>query len=112
MASFSGTGRNNHMASRGLWHFMGARTRRSLALSWSALFVLSLLLQYFSFAAAPSALAAHGNPPGLFELDGNAIDQPATGADWQNGAEGSADQFFAGADTEASANDTTYFTTG
>jgi uncharacterized repeat protein (TIGR01451 family) len=59
------------MASRGLWHFMGARTRRSLALSWSALFVLSLLLQYFSFALAPSALAVHNE--GLFELDGDTI---------------------------------------
>jgi uncharacterized repeat protein (TIGR01451 family) len=98
------------MASRGLWHFMGARTRRGLALSWSALFVLSLLLQYFSFALAPAALGAHD--VGLFELDGNAIDQAAAGADWQNGAEGSADQFFVGADKEASANDTTYFTTG
>ena len=59
------------MASRGLWHFMGARTRRGLALSWSALFVLSLLLQYFSFALAPSALAVHDE--GLFELDGDTI---------------------------------------
>ncbi|HLO34976.1 MAG TPA: hypothetical protein VK194_02800 [Candidatus Deferrimicrobium sp.] len=98
------------MASRGLWQFMSRRTRRGLALSWSALFVLSLLLQYFTFALAPSALAAHLE--GIFELDGNAIDQPAAGADWQNGAEGSADQFFAGAATEASANDNSYFTTG
>jgi uncharacterized repeat protein (TIGR01451 family) len=98
------------MASRGIWHFMSARTRRGLALSWSALFVLSLLLQYFSFALAAPALAAHD--VGLFELDGNATDQAAAGADWQNGAEGSADQFFAGANTEASANDVTYFTTG
>jgi uncharacterized repeat protein (TIGR01451 family) len=98
------------MASRGIWHFMSARTRRGLALSWSALFVFSLLLQYFSFALAAPALAAHD--VGLFELDGNATDQATAGADWQNGAEGSADQFFAGANTEASANDTTYFTTG
>ena len=60
------------MASRGLWHFMGARTRRSLALSWSALFVLSLLLQYFSFALASPIKAAVGS--NLFELDGNAVD--------------------------------------
>jgi hypothetical protein len=59
------------MASRGLWHFMSARTRRSLALSWSALFVLSLLLQYFSFALASPALAVHDE--GLFELDGDTI---------------------------------------
>ena len=68
------------MASRGLWHFMGARTRRSLALSWSALFVLSLLLQYFSFALASPALAVHDE--GLFELDGNATGQAAPGDDW------------------------------
>ena len=68
------------MASRGLWHFMSARTRRSLALSWSALFIVSLLLQYFSFALASPALAVHDD--GLFELDGNAIDQAAAGDDW------------------------------
>ena len=98
------------MSSRGLWHVMSARKRRGLALSWSALFVLSLLMQYFSFAVASPTLAAHNT--GLFELDGNAIDQPAPGADWENGAEGSADQFFAGQASEASANDSTYFTTG
>jgi uncharacterized repeat protein (TIGR01451 family) len=70
------------MASRGLWRLMGARTRRSLALSWSALFVLSLLLQYFSFALAPAALA---EPPGggTFQLEGNAVDDGA-GDDWAN----------------------------
>ncbi|HEX2753921.1 MAG TPA: hypothetical protein VHM48_00570, partial [Candidatus Limnocylindrales bacterium] len=71
------------MASRGLWHFMGARTRRSLALSWSALFVLSLLLQYFTFALAPAALAVHDED--LFELDGNALNDAAvTGDDWNS----------------------------
>ena len=44
------------MASRGIWHFMSARTRWSLALSWTALFALSLLLQYFSLAMASPAL--------------------------------------------------------
>ena len=34
------------MGSRGVWTFMSARTRRSLTLTWTALFVLSLLLQY------------------------------------------------------------------
>ena len=47
------------MRSRGVWTFMGARTRRSLTLTWTALFVLSLLLQYASFAAAPAVLAVH-----------------------------------------------------
>ena len=69
------------MRSRGVWTFMSARTRRSLTLSWTALFVLSLLLQYFSFAAAPSALAVHDE--GLFELDGNVANDPAVaGDDW------------------------------
>src|SRR6188508_2618491 len=98
------------MASRGIWAFMGARTRRSLTLTWTALFVLSLLLQYFSFAAAPPALAAHD--VGLFELDGNADDQAAAGADWENGPEGASDSFFVGAASEAPANDNTFFTTG
>jgi uncharacterized repeat protein (TIGR01451 family)/fimbrial isopeptide formation D2 family protein len=83
-----------------------------LTLTWTALFVLSLLLQYFSFAAAPPALAAHGNPPGLFELDGNADDQAAAGADWEGGPEGALDSFFAGADTEEADVDVTYFTGG
>jgi uncharacterized repeat protein (TIGR01451 family) len=89
---------------------MSSRTKRSLALTWTALFVLSLLLQYFSFAVAQPALAAHD--VGLFELDGNAVDEAKAGADWENGAEGSADQFFVGAASEAEANDSTYFTTG
>ena len=70
------------MASRGIWHFMSARTRRSLTLTWTALFVLSLLLQYFSFAAAPPALAAHET--GLFELDGDATASADPGDDWDN----------------------------
>ena len=75
------------MSSRGLWRFMGARTRRGLALSWSALFVLSLLLQYFSFALAPAALAVHDE--GLFELDGDTIANNAAppigpAEDWDN----------------------------
>ncbi|MEA2518707.1 MAG: hypothetical protein QOF49_787, partial [Chloroflexota bacterium] len=75
------------MASRGIWHFMSARTRRGLALSWSALFVLSMLLQYFSFAVA-SPVAAYVGPAGgtstLFELDGNAVDNSPAGRpdDW------------------------------
>ena len=55
--------------SRGIWLYMSARTRRSLTLLWTALFVLSLGLQYMTFAAPQSALAVHDE--GLFELDGN-----------------------------------------
>jgi uncharacterized repeat protein (TIGR01451 family) len=52
-----------------------------MALSWSALFVLSLLLQYMAFATAPVALAVHDD--GLFELDGNAVSSGAVpGDDW------------------------------
>ena len=74
---------------------------------WVALFVLSLLMQYASFAAAPPALAAHNE--GLFELDGNAEASAAPGDDWSNPAN-AADFFFAGEATEAADNDTTYFT--
>jgi uncharacterized repeat protein (TIGR01451 family) len=71
------------MKSRGLWRVMGARTKRSLALSWSALFVLSLLLQYFTFAFASPALAVHDE--GLFELDGNTANNAAVaGDDWDS----------------------------
>ncbi|HEV8546054.1 MAG TPA: hypothetical protein VGQ64_07150 [Candidatus Limnocylindrales bacterium] len=71
------------MGSRGIWHFMSARTRRSLTLTWTALFVLSLLLQYFSFAMASPALAVHDE--GLFELDGNtANDAAVAGDDWDS----------------------------
>jgi uncharacterized repeat protein (TIGR01451 family) len=57
---------------------MSARARRGLALSWTALFVLSLLLQYFTFATASGALAA-----GIgVDLDQWANQAPAG---WQNG---------------------------
>ena len=71
------------MGSRGIWTFMSARTRRSLTLTWTALFVLSLLLQYFSFAAAAPVLAVHDE--GLFELDGNTVNAGGTpGDDWDS----------------------------
>ena len=81
------------MASRGIWHFMSARTRRSLALSWSALFVLSLLLQYFSFAVASPVTAANatGNKLlGGFEIDGDLFSgtMSPSGDDWAKGATG------------------------
>lgn len=72
------------MASRGLWRLMSARTRRTLTVSWTALFILSLLMQYFAFTvAAPATLAVHDE--GLFELDGNTVNNPAvTGDDWDS----------------------------
>ena len=96
--------------SRGLWFAMNARTRKSLTLLWTALFLFSLALQSVQLATPASTLAAHNE--GIFELDGNADDSGAAGADWENGPEGSLDSFFAGAASETAANDSTYFTGG
>jgi uncharacterized repeat protein (TIGR01451 family) len=99
------------MASRGIWHFMGARTRRSLALTWSGLFVLSLLLQYFSFALASPALAVHDE--GLFELDGNATDTnpPEPDDDW-NSLNHAIDSVFIPGSVEKDGADVTYYSGG
>jgi uncharacterized repeat protein (TIGR01451 family) len=70
------------MLSRGALGLASPRVRRGLALSWSALFILSLLLQYATFALAPSALAVHDE--GKFELDGNAVSGGAPGEDWDH----------------------------
>src|SRR4051794_39801876 len=78
------------MASRGIWWYMSARTRKSLTLFWTALFVCSLLMQYMSFASATPVKAVHDE--GLFELDGNATNDAAVlGDDWNShpGATGS-----------------------
>ena len=92
------------MASRGLWHVMSARQRRSLALSWSALFVLSLLMQYFNFALASPALAVHET--NLFELDGNAQNDPAVaGDDWNSHPGATGNRFTFIPDTFNSSND-------
>ncbi|HEX5015488.1 MAG TPA: DUF11 domain-containing protein [Candidatus Limnocylindrales bacterium] len=96
------------MEARGVWHAMGARTRRGIVLAWTALFVFSLLLQYFAFAATP-VLAVHDDS---FQLDGNAIDDPGNPPDdWATlvGGGGSADAF-SGIIHEAP--DSTIFTTG
>src|SRR5436190_18375339 len=69
---YLGDRRSGQMASRGLWRLMSARTRRLLTVSWSAFFLLSLMLQYFAFAIASPVAAQVGN--NLFELDGNAVD--------------------------------------
>jgi uncharacterized repeat protein (TIGR01451 family) len=90
---------------------MNARTRRSLTLLWTALFLFSLALQSVQLATPAPALAAHLED--IFELDANAIDDPANEPDddW-NSLNHALDTFFAGAATEAAANDTTYFTGG
>jgi uncharacterized repeat protein (TIGR01451 family) len=66
------------MLSRGALGLASSRVRRGVVLSWSTLFILSLLLQYATFALAPAALAVHSE--GLFELDKNASTQ--TTHDW------------------------------
>ena len=90
---------------------MNARTRKSLTLLWTALFLFSLALQSVQLATPAPALAAHLE--NLFELDGNATDDPANEPDddW-NSTDHSLDHFFAGASSEDAAHDNTYFTTG
>jgi uncharacterized repeat protein (TIGR01451 family) len=97
--------------SRGLWFAMSARTRKSLTLLWTALFLFSLALQSVQLASPATTLAAHNE--NLFELDGNATDDPANEPDddW-NSVDHSLDHFFAGASSEDAAHDNTYFTTG
>ncbi|HEY3162962.1 MAG TPA: DUF11 domain-containing protein [Candidatus Limnocylindrales bacterium] len=70
------------MVSRGALGLASPRTRRGIALSWSVLFILSLLLQYATFAMAPAALAVHDESQ--FELDGNAVSDAAPGEDWDH----------------------------
>jgi uncharacterized repeat protein (TIGR01451 family) len=71
------------MMSRGALGLASPRTRRGLALTWGVLFVLSLLLQYATFATAPAALAVHDED--LFELDGNTANSGSiAGDDWDS----------------------------
>lgn len=60
---------------------MSARTRRSLTLLWTALFVCSLVLQSVQLASPVAALASPTD--GVFQLDSNAVDDGA-GEDWAN----------------------------
>ena len=98
------------MLSRGALRLASSRTRRGIALSWSVLFILSLLLQYATFALAPAALAVHDEQ---FQLDGNAVDDAGSAQpdDWATlvAGGGSADAF-TGIIHEAP--DSTIFTTG
>jgi uncharacterized repeat protein (TIGR01451 family)/fimbrial isopeptide formation D2 family protein len=97
------------MLSRGALGLASPRVRRGLALSWTALFILSLLLQYASFALAPAALAVHDEQ---FQLDGNAVDDAGSPPDdWATlvGGGGSADAFTGIIHEPA---DSTIFTTG
>ena len=60
---------------------MNARTRRSLTLLWTALFLFSLALQSVTLAT-PAAVSATPTD-GVFQLEGNATDGGA-GEDWAN----------------------------
>jgi len=85
----------------------GARIKRRITFTAMLLFVLSLLLQY---AVTPVA-AVHDE--GIFELDGNAVDQAAVdGDDWQNGTPGAADTLFIPGSVEKDGVDATYFKGG
>jgi uncharacterized repeat protein (TIGR01451 family) len=92
---------------------MTDRTRRGITLSWLVLFVLSVLLQYGNLTNPQSTLAVHDD--GIFELDGNAIDELGVGHegdDWQNGEPGAADTLFIPGSVEKDGADTTYFAQG
>jgi uncharacterized repeat protein (TIGR01451 family)/fimbrial isopeptide formation D2 family protein len=98
------------MRSRGFAWSMSDRTRRGMTLSWLVLFVLSILLQYGNLTNPSTTLAVHDD--GIFELDGNAIDQAAAGDDWQNGTPGAADSLFIPGSVEKDGADVTYFAQG
>ena len=83
--------------SRGLWFALSVRTRRTLVLLWTALFLCSLALQSVQLAA-PSSVFATPPGDGAFQLEGNATDGGA-GDDWAN--------VFNGSDSAT----TTYFVT-
>ncbi|MCI0583338.1 MAG: DUF11 domain-containing protein, partial [Chloroflexi bacterium] len=89
---------------------MSDRARRGVTLSWLVLFVLSILLQYGNLSNPGSTLAVHDD--GIFELDGNALDQAAAGDDWENGQPGAADTLFIPGSVESDGVDTTYFAQG
>ncbi len=62
------------MRSRGSFLHLSAGTRRGLTLSWLALFIASILLQYGTLASPRPVLAATGLKAGTvqgFEIDGN-----------------------------------------
>ena len=92
------------MRSRGVLFALSAASRKGLALTWTALLVSTLLLQYAAFAAPSAALAVHSD--GVFELDGDATAGAAAGDDWSNLANADASVLIADGIPERS------FTTG
>ena len=100
-----------------LWASTGGRAatarlgkgRSRLAISATLVFVLSILLQYASFVGTVAAV----HDEGIFELDGNALDQGGVdGDDWENGTPGAADDLFIPGSVEKDGADTTYFKGG
>jgi uncharacterized repeat protein (TIGR01451 family) len=84
-----------------------AGVKRPLAISATVFFLFSILMAY---AVAPVA-AVHDE--GIFELDGNAVDQAAVaGDDWENGTPGAADTLFIPGSQEKDGVDTSYFKGG
>ncbi len=89
------------------WHGEAGGKRR-LAILAMLLFLLSLLVQYASFVAVSPVAAVHDE--GIFELDGNALDQGGVdGDDWEDGTPGAADDLFIPGSVEAEGPDATYF---
>jgi uncharacterized repeat protein (TIGR01451 family) len=100
-----------------LWASTGGRAattrlgkgRSRLAVLASLVFLLSILLQYASFVGSVAAV----HDEGIFELDGNALDQGGVdGDDWENGTPGAADTLFIPGSVEKDGPDTTYFKEG
>jgi uncharacterized repeat protein (TIGR01451 family) len=92
---------------------MTDRTRRGITLSWLVLFVLSIMLQYGNLTNPQSTLAVHDD--GIFELDGNALDESGVGHDgddWEGGEPGAAASLFIPGSVEKDGFDTTYFAQG
>jgi uncharacterized repeat protein (TIGR01451 family) len=73
------------------------------------MFLLSLLVQYASFVGTVAAV----HDEGIFELDGNALDQGGVdGDDWEDGTAGAADDLFIPGSVEKDGADTSYFKEG
>ena len=86
-----------------------SRGRRRIAVWAMLMFMLSLLVQYATFVGTVSAV----HDEGIFELDGNALDQGGVdGDDWEDGTAGANDDLFIPGSVEKDGADTTYFKGG
>jgi uncharacterized repeat protein (TIGR01451 family) len=92
-------------------HGSRGRSWRQRGGLYRALFVfLQAAFLGTSMLVVPVALAVHDD--GVFEVDGNAVDQGAPGDDWQNGTPGAADTLFIPGSVEKDGADVTYFKEG